>query len=797
MLTVHHASPQVPPVSGFTRKVELCLEHFAYKLFFLHVALFMGSAALSVGQSVPRPAKADMPPEDSIWMSSINKEESNGEWRYLRGAATVRTTEMVISADEIDYNSDTAWAYARGHVRLEHFATGDILHADHAEYNLKTEEGKFYAVEGTAPAKILTSPGVLTTTNPFYFKAAWADRIKNRYVLHHGFVTDCKIPKPWWTFNAPQFDIIPGDRAIGRNTILRVKRLPILYLPYFQRPLGRNPRQSGFLTPSAGHSSNRGWLIGGGYYWAINRSYDMDYALQYFTLRGPAHTFDFRGKPNSVSDFNFNYYQVQDKGLPQPGSVPLKQGGEQFEITGKTEIFGFTGRLDYNYLSSLVFRQVFSNSFTLSISSEVTSVGYLQRHFKHDIYTVDLSFNRDQLFENTTPLGQPADQVIIQKLPTVEVSGRDQQLLNGPFPVWFSFGASGGLISRQEESPTSNLQTGFLTSRIDLEPRVSTAFDFKGFSLNPSITFGATDYSKQYSSNSSVTGTVAATPLLRKDSDVVVDFRLPSLQRIFIPPAWMHLGAKLKHVIETQATYENVSGINQFNQTIHFDATDLLADTNQLTLGVTNRLYKKDAKGNVSEVLTWTVRQARYFDPTFGGAVIAGQRNVVLETEELTPYTFLDGPRNYSPVESALTITPYVFFSLDYRAAYDPLHQKFVDHTIGGSFQHHNYFVRMSETALTINPLLVPAVNQLTMGAGYGNSNRRGWNFGGTVTYDLDASKILYDFFQVSYNTNCCGFSVQLRRINVGVRDENEYLYSFSLANLGTFGSLQKQDRIF
>jgi len=585
-----------------------------------------------------------MPSEDSIWMSSINKEESDGPWRYLRGVAKVQTTEMVIAADEIDYNSDTAWTYARGHVRLEHFATGDILHADHAEYNLKTEEGKFYAVEGTSPAKILTSPGVLTTTNPFYFKAAWADRIKNRYLLHHGFVTDCTVPKPWWTFNAPLFDIIPGDRAIARNTVLHVKRLPILYLPYFLRPLGRNPRQSGFLTPSFGHSTIRGYFFGGGYYWAINRSYDMDYALQYFTIRGPAHTFDFRGKPNSVSDFNFNYFQVQDRGLPQADGSVIKQGGEQFQITGKTEIWGFTGRLDYNYLSSLVFRQVFSDSFTLSISSEVSSVGYLQRHFKHDAYTLNLSFYRDQLFESVTPLSEPANEVVIQKLPTFEVSGRDQEIVKGPLPVWFSFGASGGLISRQE--PT--LQTGYLTSRIDLQPRVSTAFSFKGFSLSPSVTFGVTDYSKQYSSNSPTTATVVATPLLRKTADVVLDFRLPTIERIFAPPAWLHLGSKLKHVIETQAVYENVSGVNQFNNTIHFDAGDLLANTNQLTLSMTNRLYKKDAKGNVNEILTWSVTQARYFDPTFGGAVLPGQRNVVLEAEELTPYTFLDGPRTWN-----------------------------------------------------------------------------------------------------------------------------------------------------
>ncbi|MDQ2776639.1 MAG: hypothetical protein M3Y57_17230 [Acidobacteriota bacterium] len=51
---------------------------------------------------------------------------------------------------------------------------------------------------------------------------------------------------------------------------------------------------------------------------------------------------------------------------------------------------------------------------------------------------------------------------------------------------------------------------------------------------------------------------------------------------------------------------------------------------------------------------------------------------------------------------------------------------------------------------------------------------------------------------QTSYNTDCCGFSFEYRHLNFGIRqNENEYLFSFSVANIGTFGSLQKQSRLF
>jgi len=49
----------------------------------------------------------------------------------------------------------------------------------------------------------------------------------------------------------------------------------------------------------------------------------------------------------------------------------------------------------------------------------------------------------------------------------------------------------------------------------------------------------------------------------------------------------------------------------------------------------------------------------------------------------------------------------------------------------------------------------------------------------------------------VTYNTDCCGFNVEYRRYNAGVRDESRIMFSFSIANVNTFGNLKKQDRLF
>lgn len=796
------------------------------KLFSTPALILLALCGSAYSQAINRPAPADLPPKDEIWTSAIHS-DSNGEWRYLKLSSKVQTTELSISADEIDYNSDTHWAYARGHVRLEHYKTGDIINAQKGEFNIETDEGKFYGVTGTAPPKVMSNRFALTTSNPFYFQANWVDRIKNRYILHHGFVTDCKIPKPWWVFEAPTFDIVPGDRAMARSAVFRLKNVPILYLPYFRRPLGRNPRQSGFLTPNFGHTTLFGYVYGLGYYWAMGRSYDMTGIVQYYTQRGPAFQYDFRGKPNDVTDFNFNLYSVDDRGISNGRNPPIKQGGTQFEFTGRTQIGGFTGRVDYNYLTSYLFREAFSYSFATTIQSEVYSLGFLQRHFKRDLYALTFVAERDQLFESITPNGQKPNQVVVQKLPSIEFTGRDENLAHGPVPVWFSFDTSAGLLTRDEPIYSTNPSNGLpnigsvpigtlgsgAMGRINAAPRVSTAFRFAGFSLVPSLVFGATGYTNSYAVNTSnytagaplnpITNVqLAGANLFRKDADFSLELHLPTLEKIYTPPAWLHLGPKLKHVVETDATYEYVTGINQFQKIIHFDETDILSNTNQLTVSLTNRLYRKDKDGKVSEIFTWRLAQARYFDPTFGGAVVSGTpgvgaRNVVLAGAELTPFTFLDGPRGYSPVISYLSVSPYPFLSFNWRADYDPLRGKLVAQTYGASVRYTKYFASVSDSALTTAPVLLPQANQIIFSGGYGSSNRTGWNVAGLIDYDRIHGRRLYDFIQTSYNTNCCGFSFQLRQFNLGIRNDNQYLFSFSVANLGTFGSLQRQERIF
>ena len=702
-----------------------------------------------------------------------DNEESDGPMRHLRGHVHLETVDKTLDADEADYDEDTGDAEVRGHVRYENFMDGTKIQCDHGRYNVNSETGLFFDVIGTSQPRIVSRPGYLTTTNPFYFQGEWAEKQEDRYIVHKGFITDCKVPKPWWKLTAPKFDIIPGQRAIGYHAIFRIKQLPIFYAPAYRKSLEKLPRQSGFLTPNIGRSSLYGGMFGMSYYWAINRSYDTLYRIQYFTARGFAHTFDIRGKITPGTDFTLNFYGVNDR---------LHQGGAQIVFDGRSALAdGWEARWHIDYLSSFLFREEFSQSFVGAIAAESHSVGFLARHWSS--FGLDIVADRDEQFEDVGP----QDKIIIRKLPEVDFLSRDRQILSGPLPVWFSMTSSAGFLDRTQPE----FETSRFVPRLDVYPELTSAFHWWGFNLTTSVAARETEYGSTIDYQ---TGVVSTQDTLRSAREIRIEMIPPAFEKIYNSPKWLG-GEKVKHVIETRVDYDFVDGINDFNRIIKFDETDVMSDTNQVTLSIANKLYTKDKDGNVNEVLSWEVAQSRYFDPTFGGAAIAGQRNVVAGTLDLDGFAFLDGPRNYSPVVSTFRFQHRV--GVEWRLDYDPLLKHVSSSTLSTDIRFSKFFFSAGHTEVRPDPVVAPSSDQLRGTLGIGNQTARGWNAAFSTYYDYKRGITDFSLFEVTYNTDCCGISVEYRRINAGIRDDTQYRVAFAVANLGSFGTLRKQERIY
>lgn len=761
----------------------------------------MAGAGAASGQESHRIELPNKVARGDVYFQATSWEKDRSVYR-LRGAAYIETDSLALRADEIDYDESTERAEARGNVHLQHIG-GEQLWAEKAEYDLGEDTGLFIKVRGSAPVNPDRRPGLLHSANPYYFEGAWAEQQKDRYVVYDGFITDCEMPAAWWKLRSPKFEVIPNERATAKHAVFWLKGIPIFYAPFFRKSLERYPRRSGFLTPNMGNSSRRGKMVGAGYYWAINRSYDASYRSQYFTQRGFAHTVDFRGRPTETSDFDAYLYGVNDRGElvkseivtatgeKQTVEKRVPQGGFLFAFKGSAGLAdNWYARAEINYLSSMTFRRAFTETFTEAVQSEVHSVASLSKDWS--TYNLDFAFSRVQAFQFE---GFTEDQsVSIRKLPEVRLMSRDRRVLRD-VPLWISWESSAALLRRSQPL----FQTRQLMDRVDLYPRVMTAFRWKDINIIPSFAVRET----RWGSSRDESGQILGRDVNRFGKEFTVAIVPPSLARTYDGPGWM--GDKVKHVIEPRLSFRHVSGIGSaFDDYIPLDETELYSNTTEAEASLTNRLYAKRGD-RVEEVLSWELWMRRYFDPDFGGAVSPGRRNAVTSALDLTPYTFLDRPRNYSPIVSVLRMSPIPGFGIEWRADYDTMRSKRITNsTISADARRGVYFISVGHSIVRsiripgidgADTLLTPAANELRTMFGIGDDNRRGWNAAFSGIYDFRTAQMIHATTQVTYNTDCCGFSVQYRRL--GFRNENQFRMAFTVANIGSFGTLKKQERLF
>ena len=290
------------------------------------------------------------------------------------------------------------------------------------------------------------------------------------------------------------------------------------------------------------------------------------------------------------------------------------------------------------------------------------------------------------------------------------------------------------------------------------------------------------------------------------------------------------------------------TGVRNAAEIIRFDARDILSNTNEVEYSVTNRVFAKHSGAvtgcagetelqptkaattarapailtqqaseeatppcgelsNTREVLSWEVRQKYFIDPRFGGSLVPGIRNVFTTTAELTGIAFLTEPRNWSPVVSRLRTSPTLNTDLQWNFDYDTLHGRINASILLADYKFGNFFLGGSHAFLNApGEVLVSGgtvaelerFNQFRVLAGYGHPNKRGVSLATNVGFDINLSFLQYGAVQTTYNWDCCGFSVEYRRLALGaVRNENQFRFALTLANIGTFGNLRRQERLF
>jgi LPS-assembly protein len=778
--------------------------------------------------------------EEEVTIRAV-QQEKDGVVYHLRGTVEIDYRNYVLHADQVMYNSDTGDTELEGHVVLDGGLYDEHVEASHGTYNIRTEVGTFYSVIGTVGFRMRKSRYVLTTSNPFAFTGKIVEKHgPDRYLVRQGSVTTCELPRPKWLFNAQRISVDVDSTAKIYHSDFRLMGMPVFYFPFVTLPVQKQERQSGLLIPSFGTSSTKGYIAGESVYWALNRSMDATLGAEYYSKRGWFQRAVFRARPSDTSYLYFNYEGIQDRGI---GFPPQDQGGEDAHFMAERAFGTVRGVANVDYLSSFVFRIAFTDVYTQAIDSEVRSQIFLSNT------TNGFHFNalaeRYQNFE-VCDLGcatiTQTELVRILHTPSFFVSGEERQLGNTPLYWSFQSAAEGLQLREAPQETFHGFRTGPLVGRFDLAPSVSMPLLWRGWSIRPDFTLRDTFYTEQ--GNPATSASAADDNLNRKSLETSVEVRPPALSRVFDHP-W--LGRKWKHVIEPRMRYDYVNGVNNFVDILRFDATDVLTNTNEVEYSVVNRLYAKRLDPNVKdcnqpgmsaltvggapqvgavpweaapnpdsqtcaagprEILSWEVGQKYFFDPTFGNALVAGQRNVFTTTADFTGTAFLNEARRFAPIISRLRVETSPHTNTEWDLDYDLkagrinsstalVNYRYGPFTIGGG----DAFLRVIDTPVTITkPTTMPTdlFNQFRVLAGYGQLNKRGLSAAGSIGFDANLGSLQYATAQTSYNWDCCGVNLEYRRFALGsVRNENQYRFSFTLANIGAFGNLKRQERLY
>ena len=86
---------------------------------------------------------------------------------------------------------------------------------------------------------------------------------------------------------------------------------------------------------------------------------------------------------------------------------------------------------------------------------------------------------------------------------------------------------------------------------------------------------------------------------------------------------------------------------------------------------------------------------------------------------------------------------------------------------------------------------------QFRLALGYG-SLTNGLSAATSAGFDAETKKLQFATAQTTYNWDCCGITLEYRRYAIAnLRNENLFRFTFSLANIGAFGNLRRQERLY
>lgn len=130
-----------------------------------------------------------------------------------------------------------------------------------------------------------------------------------------GLWTPCHCEKdesPAWALRSSKTEVQPGGYATFQNTVLEIKGMPVLYLPWLRLPI-KDKRQSGLLPPSISSDAASGSVYSQPLYLDLGADQDVTLKTDVFERRGTKIEGEYRYQARQYSGFELKGALMQDR----------------------------------------------------------------------------------------------------------------------------------------------------------------------------------------------------------------------------------------------------------------------------------------------------------------------------------------------------------------------------------------------------------------------------------------------------------------------------------------------------
>ena len=415
---------------------------------------------------------------------------------------------------------------------------------------------------------------------------------ESRISLASMLFTTCPPENVSWELSAKSAVLdVNGGVGIARGVKLDFKGVPVLYVPYFSFPINAE-RKSGFLTPDISSRDRTGFDLTVPYYLNLAPNYDLTLDPRYMSKRGMQIGSDFRYLlRNSRGEFGFEYLPDDQETNTERTYTNLRHES-LFGLRDQIEVLsGFEEVSDDTYFEDL------------GTSLAVTSQTHLNRFVDLTFFAPNWSMlTRFQNYQTIDPELTEIDYPY-ERVPQIVFGGR-----------W-----GGGLLRFDSDTELVNFDRNVGTTgwRFDSTQELSLRFARSGMFLTPAIALRQTNYWLDNAAPGEDDVLRRGLPIGSLDMGMTFERATERGRRSWlqtIEPRLLYVRVPFEDQSTLPVFDTIVPDFNliQLFRKYQFVGPDRIADTDQLSFGVTTRLI--DAV-NGRERLTGTLGQTRYLNP--------------------------------------------------------------------------------------------------------------------------------------------------------------------------------------